>query len=608
MASGLPIPGDFTTSYNGFTFPPEDTLTTSLRITPVPTTDRRSIAYNAITVGLRTIISGQPTGSTVLQARQKLTKQGGVFVYGGRGVGALTVNTGKVRDVMYGPVPKVLSLQPLGYRNACRLDWEVTIHIPECADAKYVLAAMDLSFTVTHRPQRDGRVHLVYSGQLVIPNNRFQPTSTVSFDNPDLYRSRIATALPFGFQREWGDWTIDPSRTTLSFAWTDKEFGRNVYPPGIVAAKASHVVQSGKDCAMVKWVASLSADYTLAAGQDPKIAWKHFFEVLFKQRVRDNAVKYGNVNYIPAGVTVREPDIYGEETTVGIDMAYMISNTTLRQILEHSGLWKPTGQDWKLWEQSLRLTALNPYGYSQVVFNIETDPIINLCRSPVAVAVKGVANTKTLRGAELRGGQLFDPPKPANSWLQYKNFLKAEGSSGIITSQPLADSVPPKEFELRGGAFPGAAGGVKAKDTAPILPKGVTPRQAAANPGFFNPPTKKGMAVAAGAAATGRIESDVTPTQDVRFTRRTNSTAVVYMTGWALRAGYAIPCPSLTSINGVPCVNVSRKDRGEEFTTGIVRNDGVPIVGAKWNLRYELPYLPPGELPVMPDPLANSGV
>ena len=79
---------------------------------------------------------------------------------------------------------------------------------------------------------------------MVIPNNRTNPALNYSYDNPDKYRDKVSPPVPFGFRREWGDWNIDPSRTELSFSWVDKEFGRNVYPPGIVSVKASHNVRT----------------------------------------------------------------------------------------------------------------------------------------------------------------------------------------------------------------------------------------------------------------------------------------------------------------------------------------------------------------------------
>jgi hypothetical protein len=54
---------DFITSYNVFAFDPNTTVTTALKNGLVETSDGRSIAYNEITLGLRTTICGQPTDS-----------------------------------------------------------------------------------------------------------------------------------------------------------------------------------------------------------------------------------------------------------------------------------------------------------------------------------------------------------------------------------------------------------------------------------------------------------------------------------------------------------------------------------------------------------------
>ena len=318
---------------------------------------------------------------------------------------------------------------------------------------------------------------------------------------------------------------------------------------------------------------------------------EHFKKVLFKQRVQDKA---GNgVTYLQESFSFREPDIYGEETVVGVDFSYTIVDSSIQKILGHSGLFQPVGQDWRQWSQSLQDSALNPYGYSKIIFDVGTDPIIDLCKASQANVVNAAKQDNT----ELRVGPLLDPPQTGNSWLLYRNFLRVEGDSGVMTSQPLSTAKQPepplKDAELKGGFLFDGKKPVAGK--APAKPGG-----------FFNPPPRQN---AFQGLTGGKIESTVArdSTQDLKFTRRSSSNVVIYMTGYAVRAGFSIPCPTMTSVNGVPAVNTSRKDRGEEFVSGIIRYAGnVPIVGAKWNLRYELPYLPPGEVPVPPDPTVTG--
>jgi hypothetical protein len=598
--SGLPIPSDFITSYNGIVFPPEDTLTTSFKITPVQTADKRSIAYNAISIGIRTVIVGQPTDSKVILLRQKLTKQGGVFIYGGRGFGPLNINTGKIKDIMYGPVPKVLSLSPLGYRNACRLDWEVTIHIPECPDAAYLFRAMDFSYSASHQIRKDGRVNVVTTGELVIPNNRILAGTAIArgpYDNPDEYREKIAPPPRFGFQREWGPFTVDPTRTRLSFSWTDKEFGRNVYPPGIVECKVSQGGQSVSK-GFASFNLTLNASYKLAADAEPNLAFRHFWNVVVQDRVRGRSGKYkgstvASIAFIPMSFSFSDPDIYGEMTEANFSLGYLIAGTTIQDVLTHAGMWEKISGDYRLWAASLANTALSPYGLSRVAFDIGSDRIINLCEAgaPPRPVPGGRPEVR-----ELKGGPRFEPPASSTSWITYVNAIRVEGDSGVVSTSPLSGSK--SEPELRGGSGGPTPPGAWRFDGSKALPAkpGIDP--------FFAPPktAKKSFSAAIGGKLDASSSGSSTAGDD-KFTRRTSGSVVVFMTGHALRAGFAIPCPVLADINGVRPVLSNRTDRGEGFVTQIVHDAGVPIVGAKWNLRYILPRMPEGGIPVPPNPL-----
>lgn len=588
-ASGLPIPADFITSYNGVVFPPESTFTTFLKIAPLESPDGRTAMANKISIGLRFEITGQPTDSAILLLRQRLTKYGGVFIYGGRGVGPLAINTGKVRDVMYGPKPTVLAIKPLGYRNACQIDWEVTTVIPECPDARYKLTPMALSYSVEFQIRRDGRTNRSVSGELMIPNNRTAPGSLFSLDNPDSYREDIATPVASGFKREWGSFKIDPSRTKLAFSWVDKEFGRNIYPVGVVHMESSHSVKSeGNGPAFALFAATLSATYTLAADASPLLAKNHFFRVLFQDRIRSRDRKFTTkgkpVAFIPWNFEASDHDSFGEETQCHFSFGYRIAGTSLADILTQSGMWEIYDKGTRRnafghWAQSLKDSALNPRGYSRLEFNLGDDEIVDLCKAlPVAVE-QGSGG----RGdpQELSGMPQFDPPPPGSSWLDYKNAIRIESDTGTVSSLPLSSSKEPLTIK-----------------TLPL-----TELKSKINLGPIN-------ANFGGAETTSDGKGDFehiagTPANaadEPNATTRTGPTIYVYMTGSAIRAGYAIPCPQLTKIDGVTVRLANRLDKGEGFSTGIFKQTSVPIVGAKWNLRYELSSMPKGGIPVPPNP------
>lgn len=594
--NGLPVPSDFLTYYNGVTFPPTSTLTTSLKIVPIESPDGRTAMANKISIGLRFEVTGLPTDSAILLLRQKLTKYGGVFIYGGRGVGPLSINTGKVKDVMYGPKPSVLSIKPLGYRNACSIDWEVTLIVPECSDARYAFSPMALSYSVEFQIRRDGRTNRSITGELVIPNNRITPGSSFSADNPDSYREQIAPIIGEGFRREWGTFRIDPSRTKLAFGWIDKEFGRNIYPPGIVDCEVTQNVRtSTTGPAMKLFAAVLSATYTLAADCSPNVAKDHFFNVILLDRVYNRQKKFTStggrgagagvrpqpVVFIPQSFEASDRNIYGEETQCHFSFGYNIVNSSLADILRHSGMWeivtKKRPEEWKTWALSLSGSALNPRGYSKLEFNLRDDEIIDLCKGQPVVETGSGGRGDT---RDLTSMPLFDPPTPDSSWLDYKNSIRVESLTGTVSSLPL----------YSGGTPPTTKS---------------TPTTELKTPNLQLGPTNFGSAES---TSTGKGDFEhvggepAKKADEPNNTTRTGPTIYVYMTGHAMRAGFAIPCPELTKIDGVTVRLANRLDKGEGFSTGIFKQTSVPIVGAKWNLRYELSSMPKNGIPVPPDP------
>ena len=140
--------------YNGYEFD-SSTVTTGVEIRPMQDAAGRTVTHCVYAITLQSKLSGSATSAVVKDATARLTKQGGVFIYTGRGVGDLSINTGKVRDVMWGPVPRILSVKPLG-GQAVTLTWQVEVAIPTCGDAKYAFAPMEFCFKVTYDIDRAG--------------------------------------------------------------------------------------------------------------------------------------------------------------------------------------------------------------------------------------------------------------------------------------------------------------------------------------------------------------------------------------------------------------------------------------------------------------------
>lgn len=603
------------TSYNGFVFDPDYTTTTQLVVTPVEDPAGRTTMYNEYRIRLRSYITGAPTDAAVVAARQRLTKFGGAFVYGGtsRGVGTISLNTTSRRDVLYGPKPTLLALEPKG-PNACRLDWEVMLRVPDCPAARYSFAPMALAYRVEFRIRRNGRTDRAVTGELRIPNNRKLPGSREILDSPDRYRETIPPPVPEGFRREWGPWQIDESRTRLSFGWTDSELDGSAFPPGVVDAKVSQTTRSTGP-GMLQWETTIRAEYEALPGYEavPLLHWARVVKDRIVDAKKRLAAQPGKAppTFVPVAFECSEPDLF-HPGRQAFAVTYRVSGVGVRDILNASGMWRPVpDSDWKQWDYSLKESAHHPRGIARLKWTANEDRIVDLCgdedgSDPYAPSKFGPSGM---------------PPAvvaPATSWLAYRNDVQVEADSGTTEMRQLPKlelkPTTPGELqsELRGGA------GLPPPAVPYTLPAiGQEPARGAADFGgtYGGPPAADDARVrkalddwnrTAGttgfdALLAGRTDPRK-PEQGATVQQRGGS-VVVYMTGFAVRAGVEIPCPELKEVEGETPVPANRRDKGEGFVTGCVGNAGVPIFGARWRLRYTLKRIPTGPIPAPPNPL-----
>lgn len=592
------VSGAWEVHYNGYTFDPDHTETTQCDIDPILSKDGRTVIYSEFTIGVRTYVLGFPTDVHVQDLVRRLEKSGGVFRYRGRSVGNVIVNTSNVKDVAYGPVPRPVRLKFFGKNAATCIDWGVVVRMPTCADAVFQFAPMDLSYSVEHKPRVNGRVDRTVTGELRIPNNRVAPGSRSILDSPDEYRNDVTPPVPEGFRREWQPWKVNDARTVLSFGWTDIEFDRMTYPPGIAWATYSHKISS-TDKGLVQFTNTISAEYVPAAGYPPKICERAFATLVRTRFDASKAARRGsNAQIVVLGFTTDEIDGYAD-LRQSFSLTYLVVGTTLREVIGQSGMWTATGDRWDVWKNSMQASSLSPYGYSAMSFRTGDDKIVDLCgpeqESP------GITGQ---RKANMLGGLLVGYPNAESSWLDYHNAIRVEVDSGLAVFRD-EGAEPGNGFnggELRSTMQGGIHGIPKAGELTPAQAQtianvlfAVTPALVKLDPAMRQQNDFAGVAGVPGGVA-GRLEEN-------RVQQRAAPTCYVYMTGHALRVGFPIPCPELTDVEGVKPIKDNRLDMGEGFTCAKVGNAAVPIFGAKWNLRYFLPTVPKAPITPLPNPL-----
>jgi hypothetical protein len=558
-------------------------------------------------ITMRTIISGNgPTDAVVKDAIAKLTHPAGKLTYTGRGFGDFTVDNGGVlKDVMWGPIPQVVSLRPMGGKRACELTWSVEFALPTCRAVRIDGKVMEYNYRLTFDVDRLGITKRTYSGYLKIPGYRSGPDDLRIRDSADSWRERIVPAPIPGFRRIPGTFELDEAKTTLRFTITDEEMGANIPPPGVIQARASHSYASSTKVGMQSFSGTISADYTLSRSTDVIVAQNAFWALC---RARQAEILRGRDlrTIIPLTFSSSEPDLYAAALAVSFSLTYSIS-APLEVILQAGGLGRPIpGSNWRRWLMSMGDT-LGPRGNAGVIFNPGHDKIIDLChdqRSTSTLQAGAGPQFQTLRTLPVSP---FPSPTPNTSWLDYRNRLRIEADSGVSTLKTLPTSIR----ELRGdpaskGAFP-----FKGHSSKPT-PSGVV--RTLATFGASTAGVMLGSAITGSKSTSstsellkggGRLESGIPETANTHAQKRVSDTIYLLMEGRALRAGYEIPVPQIVEIGGIKPIPCNRLDRGEGFAQEIIGNVGVPLYAAQWRIRLLLPELPKS-IPTPPNPLYGS--
>lgn len=651
----LPVIGR--ASYGKFEFN-SSTRTTDLRITPVPDRSGRTFTHFQVALTLKTKITGRPADRTVTNAIQQLTQPAQTLIYSGRGVGTFNISVGAgTPDLMWGPKPKLVSLRPLGAGNAVELTWSVEFATLTCADAVYQGQLMEFVWGIDYDVDASGLTKRTYRAMCRIPQTRLNPANRLLRFTVDEFREKVTPALLPGFRRTVpASVSIDEDKCGMRLTCVDDEFPSNVFPVGIVEANASHTISS-EPGRLLTYIATLEGSYEVAKGTPVDAAWKPFLATL-KDRVdsflthplviagRAAAAVGGIAAGVAAGVggggrgraagvaaaavagaivpipgvaagagrlvagggapavssdgpvvipwqfTAAETQIYGK-TVVRLSYSYKIVSATRDMILAAAGLWRPVpGSDWKKWAASVA-THLSPRGIARLTLAPGDDKIVDLCRADI-VAID-------LRGGDGGFAELRPPPRGgavpiaggAAAAAVAANINAAAAATRGVLGPFIGPGFPGPVFDGRGGAVRG------------VFPAPTPEKSFVDYVCNIRVEDASGVVIATTLPTTPFTSSSSRSSDGEVFAqRRTVQTAYVVMEGYAVRAGFPVPQPALTDINGSAPVACNRPDAGEGFEQMVVGNCGVQLYFARWRMRYALVgQLPNGPLPVADNPI-----
>jgi hypothetical protein len=607
----LPTVGDVI--YNGIRFS-SFAETLRFRATPVPDAAGRTITHTVFEVVIRDRVAGQPADAQVEKMLSALLVPSAGFVYNGRGTGGVRVNLGRVKDFLWGPFPEFVEIKPLGGSNAVRFDWAVRFATLNCGDARYE-GPMEFNYDLTFSVDKSGYTRRIYHGHLRIAQTRAKVTDRRIHKSADEFRGDINPPLLENFRRTPGEFKLSPDKCRLDFQVVDEELPPNVPPPGVIDCSAGHDFSTKlAPGAGTAWAGVFTGDYEVAKGVPVSAAYKAFEATLADRvaaarlAIRDDKGRPPTV--IPMQARVSEVNLY-DKTRVQITLSYTLAVATLPQILAFSGLWRPVPRqfnDWRAWQKSLP-RALSERGLAQLKFRpTQDDAILDLCGAKEEIVeLKGAPNgfpgelRTTPATAPLDLRRYFPAPTPFDSWLHYRSSVKLEDDHGTVVGNLLpTDAVLSTggnggawDVELQSGANPWGASlstFPTGQDRTPV--PGATDVQLVSG----GRPNSQGQNNTSNQGRTTFVQ------------QRTAPTLYVVLSGVAARVGYGIPIPQLLSVNDVPVTICNSPRLGDGFAQEIVGNTatGIPIVGAKWQLRAVLTEVPAGPLPVPPNPLLGA--
>lgn len=533
-------------SYNGISFDGTANVTVSTEF--IEDEAERTILYHQITLEVRTVFASDATTNlTMLDVRRKLGEQGRTLIFINQGFGSdLIVNRAGgagLRDVKWGPKPRILSWEPIGSSQACEIEWEVTTCVPVCDvdGSPRVRGIMSINYQLDFSHDNRGYTTRTITGHLIVAQTR---NGRAIPDVADNYWNALPATLP-GFHREKSrSLSFDKSR--LDFTIVDTEIpSPNAFPKGVVNITARHRVSWARRGGMAGWLRNvISVDMEVAADFSPSVMYSIFLAIL-RRRIAIAQAAPGTL-----GPHVLIEDISIDEDLFGRDASFTVSyrvTSKLSTILQSTGLWTPIGTDWTTWRLSMK-ESHSPLGHSGQKALASNDAIIDLCGGNTTIPwalpnvslnqPQGRVSTQRVRNQK---------PSPANSFLGYDSKIETRRRRPVSRQSTLqVPDTDPSQFN-------------------PIEPRGIVYPQATGTPDVIQ--------------QGGQSRYEAT------------------LKGAAIRAGYEIPRPKLLTVGTATATEVDGM-----FSQSLIANWlGVPIYAAKWSINYDLNQSP-GNVALLPNP------
>lgn len=613
---------------------------------------KRAVKYVRWTINLEGWIAsdnGRVIDDEWVNIRQTLSEPGQTLIYTGKGFGPLIVNgDGPIKDVNWGPKPKIINFTPLGSGRGSKITWQVEFAIPECATAKFTNTLLAFNWGTSLTFDIDGYCKYAVTGELEIAQ------TYGSRANVESYRALTEPFLPIGFRTTHRNFGISDDKRTFAFSYEYEELPPQGIPFGATSAEGNYSVRNKGDKPVIAgdWMVNLSASFTIRPDFPRREAWLRFIGMLvgrMNQSRSGTAPRSGglapnvglfapNRQTVPgldsSAILPGPADAYARSQGLLVSAATLNATAELQRrgqsalrsvivrtfgfdeglylgskritfecgwtficsfatLLRASGIWlKVKDCHPTLWQTSMaQVMGYRSWSFYQTLPN--QDVVIDACSN---IAAAGTTQQLADRAAGLAIASRR--PQIAGATLQgrWQDPDNLKNVDAGVEIQGLCDpelSWMQYENSISTHLDPGMV-------LHKTLPQSLAQIDTLATVDAF-------AANAQGFTGIGKNGSGINTISKSRQSdyavRASTSSYRVCLQGWGMRAGYQVPVPGLSKFGGVTPVPDKQWTSGQRI---VANYSGIPIYVCGWRLWYYIPVPPTANQ--LPPPNLYQGI
>ena len=303
------LPDVGTLFYNGCTFSP--LFYTSVYGNAIKDNANRTVKYMEYTItadGYVTLPDGVVDISTTMKIlRNLLEAQGGALAYKGRGCDIVVNGPDNVKDVAWGPIPKMLEFQPLGGGRSAKIRWQIEVRIPEIRNQNIRVAGLanvsllQFNYDTSVIYNEDGYSTLSVKGTAEIPltrtpNQTTRTLTTTVDDIRSILDSRIFVGIDLRrFRVTQRNYSVSTDKRILQWNVQAEEYPYMGLPPDCTIARGTYSFRPVTvGVGLAQWFCTLRATYTVRKGAPRRTAWWAFLALL-RERMRFSVLGIGSI-------------------------------------------------------------------------------------------------------------------------------------------------------------------------------------------------------------------------------------------------------------------------------------------------------------------------